>query len=109
MDQLGGSRVESVEFDTAVPEAPTVKRWKEENNSAGESRGKKLPKAWNSELRKSGSGAVVVFVDQASMKGAWKEVQRAAKNNRLVTWKQSEGLGIEREYIAVGLFHWTYH
>lgn len=126
VDQLGGSRVESVEFDTAVPEAPTVKRWKAENNNAGESRGKKrkrdedivaegvvedeksaLPKIWNSELRKSGSGAIVVFVDQASMKGAWKEVQRAAKNSKTITWTQGEGLGIEREHMTLKLIYCT--
>ncbi|KAH7138548.1 ribosomal RNA-processing protein 7-domain-containing protein [Dendryphion nanum] len=113
--QLGGARVESVEFDTAVPAIPSVKRWKTNNAAGGESKSKKrkrdedvvaegviedeksaLPKIWNTELRKSGGCAVVAFVDRPSMKGAWKEVQRAIKEGKEVTWMQGDGLGIER-------------
>ncbi|KAF2476031.1 uncharacterized protein BDR25DRAFT_331638 [Lindgomyces ingoldianus] len=55
-----------------------------------------LPKIWPAELRKSGSGAVVVFVDKASARGAMKEVKRAGKEGREVAWKGAEGLGVQR-------------
>jgi ribosomal RNA-processing protein 7 len=55
-----------------------------------------LPRLWNSEVRKSGSGAVVVFVDRKSAKGALKEVQRAVKEGKSVVWKGGEGLGVDR-------------
>lgn len=121
-DQLGGSRVESVNFDASIPAVPTHKRWKEEaptkGKGGGESKGKKrkreemadvvaegvleddesaLPRIWNGEVRRSGSGAVVVFVDRKSMKGALKEVQRVAREGREVRWSGGEGLGAERK------------
>lgn len=117
-EQLGGSRVERVEFDSAVPAGLMHKRWKSaKTEEAGEEgRGKKrkrnddealaegviededsaLPRIWNGELRTSGSGAVVVFVDKRSATGALKEAQRAVKEGRNVSWKTGEGLGVER-------------
>jgi ribosomal RNA-processing protein 7 len=56
-----------------------------------------LPRLWNNEVRKSGSGAVVVFVDRKSARGALKEVQRAVKEGKSVVWKGGEGLGVERK------------
>ncbi|KAH7394330.1 ribosomal RNA-processing protein 7-domain-containing protein [Pyrenochaeta sp. MPI-SDFR-AT-0127] len=55
-----------------------------------------LPRLWDSEVRRSGSGAVVVFVDKRSAKGALKEVSKAIKEGRSIAWKSGEGLGIER-------------
>ncbi|KAF2017732.1 hypothetical protein BU24DRAFT_420782 [Aaosphaeria arxii CBS 175.79] len=114
-EQLGGSRVESVEFDSAIPAEPSHKKFKVDRSDSGDARGKKrkrdedivaegvvedeysaLPKIWTSELRRSGGCAVVVFVDRASMKGAFKEVQRAVKTGKEIKWIQGEGLGIER-------------
>lgn len=56
-----------------------------------------LPRLWSSEVRRSGSGAVVLFVDRKSARGAMKEVVRAAKESREVRWKGGEGLGVERK------------
>jgi ribosomal RNA-processing protein 7 len=121
-EQLGGSMVERVEFDASVPAQPLHKRWKSDRpaqeDEGGEMRGKKrkrtdnaaiiaegvvedadsaLPQLWNSEVRKSGSGAVVVFVDKKSARGALREVQRAVKEGKSVNWKSGgEGLGVER-------------
>jgi ribosomal RNA-processing protein 7 len=117
--QLGGARVESVEFDSSVPAAPLHKRWKSErrDEEEEEQRGKKrkrndveivaegvvedeesaLPSLWSSEVRRSGSAAVVVFVDKRSARGALKEIQSAAKNGRTVEWKAGSGLGVERK------------
>ncbi|RYN16931.1 hypothetical protein AA0112_g12283 [Alternaria arborescens] len=124
--QLGGSMVERVEFDASVPAQPMHKRWRNTEKSAtaneddvagGDKRGKKrkrmddaaviaegvvedaesaLPRLWNTEVRKSGSGAVVVFVDKKSARGALKEVARAVKEGKSIAWKGGEGLGVER-------------
>jgi hypothetical protein len=125
--QLGGSMVERVEFDASVPAQPMHKRWRNTEKSAtaneddvagGDKRGKKrkrmddaaviaegvvedaesaLPRLWNTEVRKSGSGAVVVFVDKKSARGALKEVARAVKEGKSIAWKGGEGLGVERK------------
>ncbi|KAF2868697.1 ribosomal RNA-processing protein 7-domain-containing protein [Massariosphaeria phaeospora] len=130
-DQLGGSRVERVEFDSGVPAAPLHKRWKAEpgtkklNGGAGEEqRGKKrkrdedvvaegvvedeasaLPKTWGSELRRGGGAAVVVFVDKRSARGAMTEVQRAVKEGRQIKWIAGEGLGVQRYTLHNQLQH----
>ncbi|KAF2200269.1 hypothetical protein GQ43DRAFT_481721 [Delitschia confertaspora ATCC 74209] len=121
-DQLGGSRVQTVEFDSSVPATPVVKRWKSETapekaKEVEENRGKKrkresdedvvaegvledeksmLPRTWDRELRRSGGTAVVVFVDQASCKGAMKEVEKKVKKGAEVRWVAEEGLGVQR-------------
>lgn len=120
-EQLGGARVESVEFDASVPARPLHKRWKQDrrgDEDEGEQRGKKrkrndtevvaegvvedeesaLPALWGSEVRRSGSAAIVVFVDKRSARGALKEVQSAAKSGRTVSWKSGSGLGVERKF-----------
>lgn len=119
--QLGGARVESVDFDSSVPAAPLHKRWKAEkrDDDDGELRGKKrkrndaevvaegvvedeesaLPALWASEVRRSGSAAVVVFVDKRSARGALKEIQSAVKSGRVVEWKAGSGLGVERTFL----------
>lgn len=120
-EQLGGARVESVEFDASVPARPLHKRWKQEKrgeDEAEEQRGKKrkrnepevvaegvvedeesaLPALWAGEVRRSGSAAVVVFVDKRSARGALKEIQAAVKSGRAVEWKAGSGLGVEREF-----------
>lgn len=126
-EQLGGARVESVEFDASVPAVVEHKRFKLEELKGGkkdtaENRGKKrkredeakgkkamvaegvlededsaLPRIWSSEVRRSGSGAIVVFLDKASMRGALKEVHRAIKEKKTIRWIGGEALGVERE------------
>ena len=121
-NELGGARVESVDFDSSVPARPLHKRWKQDrridDGGEGEIRGKKrkrndaeviaegvvededsaLPALWASEVRRSGSTAVVVFVDKRSARGAMKEAQNAVKSGRTVAWKSGSGLGVEREF-----------
>lgn len=121
-EQLGGSMVERVEFDASVPAQPMHKRWKSEKpvvTEDAEQRGKKrkrnddaaviaegvvedaesaLPRLWDREVRRSGSAAVVVFVDRKSARGALKEVQKAVKEGKSIVWKsRGEGLGVERK------------
>lgn len=112
--------VERVDFDSPVPAAPLHKRWKASSSSGQEQQsGKKrkrendealvaegvleddesmLPAVWPSALKKSGSGAVVVFVDRKSARGAWKAVHSAVKEGRRIPWTAGEGLGVERKY-----------
>jgi ribosomal RNA-processing protein 7 len=119
-EQLGGSMVERVEFDAPIPAQPMHKRWKADKpQAAGEKRGKKrkrseeealvaegvvededsaLPRLWPGSLSKSGSGAVVVFVDKGSARGALREIQRAVKEGKSIVWKSGNvALGVERK------------
>ncbi|KAH3995799.1 hypothetical protein HBI56_107360 [Parastagonospora nodorum] len=118
-EQLGGSMVERVEFDAPIPAQPMHKRWKTDKpgNEDGEKRGKKrkrneealvaegvvedaesaLPSIWPGELRRSGSGAVVIFVDKMSARGAMKEIYKAVKDSKSIRWKSGNAaLGVER-------------
>jgi ribosomal RNA-processing protein 7 len=118
-EKLSGSRVESVDFDSSVPSQPQQKRWKDVGNkAAGDNRGKKrkrndedivaegvvedaaskLPSIWGEALREGGGTAVVVFVDERSCKGAWKEIQKCVKEGSSVEWKGGEAgmLGLAR-------------
>lgn len=115
-DQLGGSRVSHVEFDSSIPAAPEHKRWKG-NAAPGAKAGVKrkredreivaegvvedkesaLPRTWSAEVRGSGSCAVVVFVDRKSMAGAWKEVKRVVKEGESLRWDVGETVGVDRE------------
>lgn len=120
-DQLGGSMVERVEFDAPIPAQPMHKRWKTDKPSLDddEKRGKKrkrneeiivaegvvededsaLPQIWPGELRRSGSGAVVVFVDKKSARGALKEIQKAVKEAKNIAWKSGDAVvGVERTF-----------
>lgn len=124
VDQLGGSMVERVEFDAPIPAHPLHKRWKSDKpgKQDGENRGKKrkrneealvaegvvededsaLPSIWPGELRRSGSGAVVIFVDKKSARGAMKEIYKAVKENQIVHWRSGDApLGVERKCFEV--------
>ena len=63
----------------------------------------KLPSTWDRELHRSGSTAIVEFVDKASMHAALKAARAAAVNGSTVTWgkgieDQLPPLGFERKY-----------
>jgi ribosomal RNA-processing protein 7 len=119
VEQLGGSMVERVEFDAPIPAQPLHKRWKSDKpgKEDGEQRGKKrkrneealvaegviededsaLPSIWPGELRRSGSGAVVTFVDKRSARGAMKEIYKAVKDSKTIHWKSGDAaVGVER-------------
>ncbi|KAF1955422.1 hypothetical protein CC80DRAFT_94931 [Byssothecium circinans] len=123
--QLGGAKVEGVDFESEIPRQPVHKRWKggappgakagvkrkrEEEEKKGKGREDNvsvaegvvedeksaLPRTWSGGVREGGSCAVVVFVDRGSMVGAWKEVRRVVKEGGEVRWKGGEGVGVER-------------
>jgi ribosomal RNA-processing protein 7 len=118
-EHLGGSMVERVEFDSPIPAQPMHKRWKTDKpgKQDSEQRGKKrkrneealvaegvvedeesaLPSIWPGELRRSGSGAVVIFVDKRSARGAMKEIYKVVKDSKSIYWKSGDAaLGVER-------------
>ena len=130
--QLGGARVESVQFDASIPAEVEHKRFrteelkgakgkdaqanrgtkrKRENAAEGKAGGKEmvaegvvedqdsqLPRIWSRDIRRSGSGAVVVFLDKASMRGAMSQVQKAATEGKAIQWTGDEALGPERTH-----------
>jgi ribosomal RNA-processing protein 7 len=124
-EQLGGAMVERVESDAPIPAQPMHKRWKadkpqaEKPQAGRDRRGKKrkrgeeealvaegvvededsaLPRLWPGTLSKSGSGAVVIFVDKNSARGALKAIQKAVKEGTSILWKSGDAaLGVERK------------
>ena len=57
----------------------------------------RLPTTWGQWLKKSGSGAVVAFVDAASMQRAFRECRRVVREGRTVEWGGAEDLGEKRK------------
>jgi len=116
--------LERVDFDACVPAQPLHKRWKikqtEKEKEKADQRGKKrkrneeelvaegvvededsaLPAIWPGSLRRSGSAAVLVFVDKRSARGAMKGVIRAVKEDASIHWKTGDAaLGVARKSI----------
>lgn len=111
--QIGGARVERVEFeddDEPIGHGMLVKgeKWGEEA-AKGKKRKRRhegdreigevhrLPDVWATKIHKSGSSAVVVFVDRATRDAVVKECGRLAKKKEAVEWRGStEDLGLKR-------------
>ncbi|KAF2236083.1 hypothetical protein EV356DRAFT_531329 [Viridothelium virens] len=107
-DQLGGLRVEKVEFEeesrSRIAEAAANvdeqngvtkgkknkkrKRGRVDPDEQIENEETRLPISWDRELRKSGSSAVIVFVDRTSASAAMKAVKIALKAKQSITWGQ---------------------
>ena len=94
-DHLGGSRVEQVGFESTGPtksamvkpaQPPSKKRKRVEEEDAA----MELPPSWDRDIQRSGSAAIVIFVDKPSMEVALKHVKRAAKTRTELLWAQSE-------------------
>lgn len=113
-DQLGGSRVEQVVFEggrvgrgiTAPITVP--KRKRKRGDDGAELLGKEvgqLPETWDRDLRRSGSTAVVRFVDQTSAQLALKEARKAVKNSKKIVW----GMGTEGKVGPLGRARYTAH
>ncbi len=118
-DQLGGARVERVEFDdtaasrsgaraaTATAANSGAKAGKKRKRKGGKSvnhaeeqevTGPHLPSLWDRTIWRSGSSAVIVFVDRASAQATMTEIKRARKEAREIPWRSDSKpkLGIER-------------
>ncbi|KAL4801919.1 ribosomal small subunit assembly protein [Aspergillus unguis] len=64
-----------------------------------------LPSTWDRVLQRSGSHAVVVFVDRASMEASLKAAKKAARKSSGITW----GEGIEEKVPALGIQRYVSH
>ncbi|KAI9870837.1 MAG: Ribosomal RNA-processing protein 7 [Pleopsidium flavum] len=114
--QLGGGRVERVEFEDSRSHskpavAPSVqtkkgrKRKRTEVESMDQVEGAELPAVWDRELHHSGSTAVAVFVDRASMEASLKALKKTAKERRKIDW----GEGIEDKVPSLGSARYFNH
>lgn len=108
-EQLGGAKVESVEFDGlrskkggSIPLLDNVVSGavvalkpgrKRKRNAEDVPQELELPGVWDREVLKSGSSAVVIFVDRASAESALKHCKKAAKTQKEVQWISEAGLG----------------
>ena len=110
-DQLGGARVEAVDFEDARAikgiKASAVrhggktgkKRKREDDEEMGaEVEVGLLPETWDRQLHRSGGTAVVRFVDRASAEMALREARRAVKSGKEIVW----GAGIEGKVPLLG-------
>ena len=57
-----------------------------------------MPRTWDREVHKSGSHAVVVFVDRASLEATLKAVKRTLKSQKIIQW----GQGLEEKLPPLG-------
>ncbi|KAK2740477.1 Ribosomal RNA-processing protein 7 [Myotisia sp. PD_48] len=121
--QLAAGRVERVEFQ----DAPAKPQGSRHDNTALASRGKKrkretadeieaildtitLPRAWDRDLHSSGSHAIVVFVDRASMEASLKAAKKAGTSllkssstaSKIVWGGGDEEAGIKNKIPALG-------
>lgn len=118
-NQLGGSRVERVEFEEESRKS-VAKAAEDIEEQIGSGKGKKgrkrkrgqvdadeqieneetlLPKPWDRDLQRSGSSATVVFVDKVSAEAAIKAVKKAARTRQSIVW----GLNLEGRLPRLGL------
>ncbi|PGH16953.1 hypothetical protein AJ80_05021 [Polytolypa hystricis UAMH7299] len=99
--QLSAGRVQRVEFHVAPTKKSNLPVPFQGKPSANKSLKRKrvtsedlqigldtveLPRTWDRELQRSGSHAVVVFVDRPSMEASLKAAQKAAKNRVNIVW-----------------------
>jgi ribosomal RNA-processing protein 7 len=114
--QLDGALVERVEFEDDPPrkgsQAILVKGQSWDDGAVQEKKlsGKKrkraeveenlaeeyaLPPTWSLGTKKSGSSAVIVFVDKTTADAVLKECRRLVKKGRKLEWVQTEELGVK--------------
>lgn len=100
-NQLGGARIESVAFEGArvgkgisapvAPVQPSKKRKRDDGEEATVEEVGILPEVWDRDIHRSGSTAVLTFVDRASAALALKEVKRAIKHKATIKWVADKG------------------
>lgn len=116
--ELPSGRIEEVQFDFAkrrlintqnenstIDRASVGKNTKSrkrkrtiEENPPEELDSAQMPATWDRELHKSGSTAVVIFVDRASMEAVIKAVRRVRRRDTKVIW----GKGLEEKVPSLG-------
>jgi ribosomal RNA-processing protein 7 len=116
-DQLGGARVEAVDFEDARAvkgiRAPVVRhagktgkkrKRSEEDEEFGAEIGL-LPETWDRPLHRSGGTAVVRFIDRPSAEMALREARRAVKSGKEIIW----GAGVEGKVPLLGSARYLAH
>lgn len=103
---LGGARVESVTFDGAKLSGGIIAPAKSKKRKRGHSDGEEqpdqeeevgqLPLIWAHDLHRSGSTAVVTFIDKPGADLALRSARRAAKQGTSIPWPTSDELGSNR-------------
>ncbi|KAF2668218.1 hypothetical protein BT63DRAFT_270986 [Microthyrium microscopicum] len=111
--QLGGL-VERVAFEDDNAENAQIRVkgqvWDEQTDKKGSKKRKRgteqdgdivstakvLPSTWSCQTQRSGSSAVVVFVDRATADTVMKECRKRAKKGLSVPWTQAHELGLAR-------------
>ncbi|KAF2458171.1 ribosomal RNA-processing protein 7-domain-containing protein [Lineolata rhizophorae] len=107
-DQLGGYLLNSVRFDDDIRSGNSIADTNSSTARAQATKGKKrkhpgmvdaasveraeimtLPRTWDTIPLKSGSSAVLVFVDIASAEGALRAAKKAAKSQTEIMWSQA--------------------
>jgi len=102
---LGAGRFEKITFENERSKHPTAPSESEFLRMLNSKKGKKrkrnngdadldedageLPKVWDRELRRSGSTAVVILVDEKSVEGALKAVKKVHKSRDYPIWGES--------------------
>jgi ribosomal RNA-processing protein 7 len=109
--RLGGGLVEDVTFETTRPsksamikQAP-VQASKKRKRLDEDELMMSLPAVWDREVQKSGSSAVVVFVDKPSMEATLKSVKKAAKARSELVWGEGVADKVESLGSSSTLWH----
>jgi len=114
LQKFGGVRVERVVFASSRPSRKAAvagthssknrkrKRTASENAPADAA---ELPDVWERTVHRSGSSAIVVFVDRISMEVAWRNIKKMIKSGEAPVWSVNlEGkipvLGSNREWLS---------
>ena len=112
-DRLGGARVESVAFEgikkvkpTSEPTMSTLQSRKRKRENEEPSDVEALPTTWDRPVHRSGSTAVVTFVDKTSADQALRETRRAIKSHRLIPWSHTS---VEQKLPPLGSARYLTH
>jgi ribosomal RNA-processing protein 7 len=116
---IGAGRFESISFEHEKRDGPTPgqvlhvvpKKGKKRKRAANEDTvdaGPELPPIWDRDLRKSGSTAVVVLVDQKSVESVLKSVRKLHKSSSKDKWPVW-GEGIEHKVPILGSARYLAH
>lgn len=111
---LSNTRLERVTFEDSKPSkrsarpaaASAQQKSKKRKRTAIEDLEPNLPETWDREVHRSGSNAVLVFVDKASADAAAKAVKRAARKGTELVWG---GEGVDDKVPSLGLARYKAH
>ena len=123
---LPSGRIESVDFEgtkrqSSIPKADSENGTSRQSQTTPKSKKRKrgddpldleklaaedIPPVWDRQIHKSGSTAVVLFVDRPSMEAAFKAAKKARKASKTIIWG---GDGIEAKLPSLGSARYITH